>query len=152
MPSSGKNGIFGNTRMLDEGALAIRMLNKTGSASVKGTIVETSATTAEAFDTITADAPDPIGIVYESGVADGGYCWIVIQGKCQVLLEDTTAATKDYWVKVSDSDAGRADATNVAPPGGAISALEDHFTEIGHALEDVTAGTDKLCWIIFHCN
>ena len=136
-----------------EYGIQMKLTNKTGSASVKGEIVEQSAGTDNAFDTIGADEPDPTHIVYEAGVADGSnaWCWC-IGSLCQVLLEDSTAATRHYWVKVSDSAAGRADATNASPPGGTINAIEDHFTEVGHAAESKTAGTDVLCLIHFHVN
>ena len=147
-----KKFYVGKTIILPTGAVGMKMVNKTGSASVKGTLVQASSSVANSFGIITADDPDPIGVVYESGVADGEECIIAIYGKCQVLLEDSTAATKGYWVKVSDSENGRADATNAAPPGGTINAIGDHFMEIGHCLEDVTAGTDKLCWVMMHFN
>lgn len=139
-------------KFTDEGGLAVRLTNKTGAASVKGTLVGAGTTVAKSFEINPADNPKPIGVVYEDGIADGELCWVVTAGLCQVLLEDTTAATAGYWVKVSDNDAGRADAQNLSPPGGTITALEDHLSEIGHCLESVSAGTDKLCWILMHFN
>lgn len=146
--------LFTETRSMltPEGGTAVRVINKTGSASVKGTVVGASSTTDDAFETVAANGVDPIGAVYENGVADGDYCWIVRHGRCQVLLEDSTAATRDYWAKVSDTQAGRADITNAAPPGGTIVALEDHFSELGHGAENVSAGTDKLAYIWMHQN
>ena len=139
-------------KFTDEGGLAIRLVNKTGAASVKGTLVGAGSTVTKSFETLTADVPKCIGAVYDDGIADGELCWVVTGGLCQVLLEDTTAATAGYWVKVSDNDNGRADAQNLSPPGGTITALEDHLSEIGHCLETVSAGTDKLCWILMHFN
>jgi hypothetical protein len=136
-----------------ERGFQMKLTNKTGSNSVKGTVVEQSSTTDSAFSAIVADEPDPIGVVYEAGVADGSECWIWLpQSLCQVLLEDGSAATREYWVKVSDTDAGRADASNAAPPGGTIAAIEDHFTELGHAAESQSSGTDVLCLIHLHFN
>lgn len=68
-----------------------------------------------------------------------------------MLLEDSTASTRGYWVKMSGT-AGRADATNAAPPGGGIPELDEHMTELGHALETKTGGTDVLCKIVMHFN
>jgi hypothetical protein len=143
-----QNGKIGWT---SEGGLAVRLTNKTGSASVKGDIVRASTGTNEAFSQAPADSDEPIGIVYESGIADGSECLIVISGRAQVLLKNSTAATRGNWVKVSDA-AGRADATNAAPPGGTVAALEEHMREVGHALESITAGTDNLCYIMIHWN
>ena len=76
----------------------------------------------------------------------------MITGRCQVLLEDSTAATAGYWVRTGDTTAGRADATNAAPPGGGIVELDEHMQEIGHTLESQGAGTSVLAWIILHLN
>lgn len=135
-----------------EGGLAVQLTNKTGAASVKGTLVEADDTTDNAFKVMVADDPDPIGAVYEDGIADGEPCWVVVAGIAEVLIEDGTAATRSYWAKVSDTVAGRADITNPAPAGGAIAALEDHFTEIGHCLETKGSGTDVLAKIVMHFN
>ena len=130
-----------------------KLTNKTGGASVKGTVYDQSSGTDDAVTAIAAGGPDPILVCYEAGVADGSehWCW-AIGSLCQVLLENSTAATRGYWVYVSQTAAGRADATNAAPPGGTIAALENHFEEIGHAAESQGAGTDVLCLIHFHVN
>jgi len=135
-----------------EGGLAVKLINKTGAASVKGTLVTLDDGVDSAFDTLEADGFDCVGAVYDDGVADGSECWVVIQGIAEVLLQDSTAATRDYWVRTSETVAGRADATNSAPAGGTIGALEDHMTEIGHALENKSSGTDVLCKIMMHFN
>jgi len=136
-----------------ERGIQMAMTNATGATSVKGDLVEQSSTTDSAFALITADAPDPIGVVAESGIANGSLCWVwTPQSLCQVLLEDGTSATRDYWVKVSDNDNGRADASNAAPPGGTVASIEDHFSEIGHAAESQSSGTDVLCLIHLHFN
>jgi hypothetical protein len=135
-----------------EGGIAIALTNKTGSASVKGELVEASTGTDNAFEQMSADSNHPIGAVYEAGVADGSECWVVIYGRCQVLLEDGTAATRGYWVRTSENDAGRCDATNSGPAGGTIGALEAHMCEIGHCLESQGSGTDVLCYIMMHFN
>lgn len=131
----------------------MKMANKTGAASVKGTVGEPSSTTDSAFQAITADDPDPICVVYEAGVSDGSAAWVWMVGSlCQMLLEDTTAATRAYWVKVGETTAGRADATNAAPSGSVVAELEEHFHELGHAAESQASGTDVLCLVHFHVN
>lgn len=144
--------IFNNlVAITDLGGIAIPLTNKTGANSVKGTIVIASAGTDNAFDIGAAAEPQPIGIVYEDGIADGSECWVVIYGVAQVLLKDTTASTHGNWVKSSDVG-GRADATNAAPPGGGIPELDQHMGEIGHALETQGGGADVLCKTKLHFN
>jgi hypothetical protein len=139
-----------------EGGYAIQLINDTGAASVKGTIVEACNESGAGADNVftieDADDNHPIGAVYENGIPDGGLCWVVVGGIAEVLLEDSTAATRGYWVRVSTNQAGRVDITNQAPPGGTIQALETHFQEMGHCLESKGAGTDVLCKIVMHFN
>lgn len=149
--ATGPTGTTGNSKisMSDEGGLLVRLTNKTGSASVKGTLVMASAGTDDAFDIMAADGYDCIGAVYEAGVADGQSCWVAFHGRAQVLLKDGTAATRKYWVRGSTDTAGRA-IMSAAPPGGAIAELDNHTQEIGHCLENKEAGTDVLAYIILH--
>jgi hypothetical protein len=135
-----------------EGGFAVKKTNKTGGASVKGTLVQADAYgTENAFTVSAVDAVNPIGIVYENDIPDGGACWIVIHGSVEVLLKNGTSATAGNWVKSSDVE-GRIDASNAAPPGGGIPEIDEHFTEVGHCLQDVTSGTDKLALILMHFN
>lgn len=133
-----------------EGGIAIQLTNKTGGASVKGVVAAPESTTQRAFVACPADDPDPIGVVYESGIADGSLCWVVIAGTVQVLLQDSTAGTRGYWSRVSASQAGRANATAAAPPGGGVPELDQHVREIGHCMQNAGAGTNVLCWHIIH--
>ena len=129
-----------------EGGLALRLTNKTGVASVKGTIVEAHAGTDNAFRVCDANSVESFAIVYEDGIADGSECLVVVGGRCQVLLKDATASTRNNWVGVSDV-AGRADATGASPP-----AQPDHFKEVGHCIESKGADTDVLAYMIMHHN
>lgn len=142
----------GRTGLTVEGALVVQMLNQTGGASVKGTVVEpnSGAVADRGVKAITADDPDPIGVVYESGIADGSLMWVVVSGMAQVLLQDTTAGTRGNWARVSATQAGRVNSTAAAPPGGGIAELDQHVRELGHCAESVGAGTDVLCWHHVH--
>jgi len=124
-----------------------RLINKTGSPSVYGEIIRASSTTDFAFELTGVDDDQPIGIVYEAGIADGSLCWFVQLGSAQVLLKNGVAAAPQYWMKCS-SVAGRADVDAAGPPGFVAS----HFFEIGHCIETITAGTDKLCELMVHFN
>jgi hypothetical protein len=77
---------------------------------------------------------------------------VAISGIADVLIEDGTAATRGNWVYTSDAQAGRANATLANPPGGGIPELDTHMREIGHCLQTVTAGNDKLARCLLHFN
>lgn len=138
--------------LTQEGGIAVWMTNKTGAASIKGTLVDTSSAADNAVKISGADAADMIGVVYDSGVPDGSLVRVVITGVAQVLIQDGTAATRGYWCKMSATQAGRADITNADPPGGGIPEHDEHFKEIGHCFESVGSGTDVLAKIALHFN
>jgi hypothetical protein len=138
-----------NVRRTPEGGIAIRLKNKTGAVSIKGTIVSGSPTDTEAFRVAVANSPVPFGIVYESGIADGELCWVVIQGVAEILIKDGTSATLSNWVGVSDT-AGRA--TALGHPGTVPPEADLHNREMGHCLETKAAGVNVLVKIITHFN
>ena len=133
-------------RLTPEGGIAIQLTNKTGAASVKGSVVRADTSTDNAFILLDAGGQEPIGVVYESGIADGSECWVIIAGRVQILLQDSTASTRGNWVEASATTAGRADATNAAP----VPAT--HWKEIGHCMETKTGGTNVLAYCIIHFN
>ena len=137
-------------QITDDGGFAVPMVNDTGSPTVKGSLVEPSSSIDNGFVLTNADAFDPIGVVLESGIADGQSALVVTTGKAYALLEDSSSATKGYWVRTSITQAGRIDATNALPPGGGVVQLDAHTQECGHCLESVLAGTDQLCLISLH--
>ncbi len=136
---------------INEGCFKIQLINKTGTESIYGEIVEASTTTDLAFEQGHVNDSQPIGIVAEGGIADGLPCWIAVQGVAEVLLKDGTISTHSYWVRTSDV-VGRADATLPVPPGGGIPELDQHMQEIGHCLESKSSGTAVLAKIILHFN
>jgi len=134
------------TMLTVEGGIAIKLTNKTGANSVKGSVV--SASTALNYACMLQDHQvAAIGVVYEDGVPDGAEVWVVVQGMADVLLENSTAATRGYWVYCSTVD-GRANATLAGPPAGA----DEHFKEIGHCIQTIGAGTDVLARAVLHFN
>jgi hypothetical protein len=54
-----------------EGGLAVQMINKTGAATVKGMVVKADPAVDRAFVSTGTSEFEPIGVVYEAGVADG---------------------------------------------------------------------------------
>ncbi len=145
--------VFGNNKVgiSELAGIALKHINKTGVASVKGTIVEASTTTDDAFQVSGANGNHSIGVVYEDGVADGDECWIIIYGVADVLLKDTTLSAHGNWVFVSDV-AGRADATLADPTAGGVAQLDQHMREVGHCLESKAADTDVLARVCIHFN
>lgn len=138
-------------KLTPEGGYCVRLLNKTGAASVKGMIVIGHTTVDDAVAVAPIDSRSALGIVYEDGVADGSPVWVVVSGIAEVLLKDGTATTTGNWVVVSDT-AGRANATAISPPGGELIDAAYHFGEIGHSIQTVTAGTNKTARMIIHFN
>lgn len=143
---------IGNVLLTKDGGIALKYTNKTGAASVKGTLVDNSLTVDDAVAVASANSYDHIGVMYEDGIADGSDVWVVVLNDAYALLEDGTAATKGYWVRPSTTVAGRVDITLTAPSGGTIGQLDEHFREVGHCEESVTSGTDKLAKIHLHFN
>jgi len=139
----------GKVAFTPEGGLAVKLTNRTGAASVKGSVLTMSTAYDAAFALQTAEF-DGVAVAYESGIADGAESWVVVSGIAEVLLKDGTAATHGAWTKCADTD-GRAEAT--IPPSG-IGALStaDHFKEIGHCIESKAAGTDVLAKVVLHWN
>lgn len=124
-----------NIKLTPEGGLAVRRTNKTGSNSIQGYVVETDASIANAVDLVGVGDPDPIGVFYESGIADGEEAWVVVSGIADVHYVGNTTLNDFSRVTVT-ADTGDA-------PGKAISeakptapfSTDKHFQEIGHVLE-----------------
>jgi len=125
-----------------------KMLNKTGGATVLGTVVSTSDATDKGFKA-QSDEFDSIGVVAEAGVADGSEAWIWLNGSvCQVLWKDGETATREYVAIAADTN-GRG--LNIPIPSVAPADAE-HFKEIGHVMESKADGTDVLVLCHLHFN
>jgi hypothetical protein len=135
-------------KLTDEGGYAVSLINKTGAASVRGSLVHASSTTDNAV-ALQANTYDTFGIIYEDGVADGSLDWVVIAGRAQVLMKDSVGTTRGGLLIAADTD-GRADWTSF--PGEGLPATDTHFKEIGHCLETKTGGTNVLVYGIIHFN
>lgn len=107
------------------GGIAIKLTNKTGANTVEGHLVSASSSTAEAFDVAISNSDEVIGIVYESGVADGSEAWIVVSGFAMVRVDGGGAALNDRLV--SSVTSGITTVNN-------IPAVAVHFQEVGHAV------------------
>ena len=79
-----------------------------------------------------------LGVIYDSGVADGSAIWVVVGGIAEVLIENSTAANLRAYVSMSTTVAGRANAAGVA-----ASTLD-----VGSCIKAAVAGTDVLATIL----
>ena len=139
-----------SVRNTPEGGLAVRMINSTGAVSVKGTVVQASPTHDRGVYPIQQNIPDPIGVIYESGIADGKDVWVVISGIADVLF--TNAPTRKYLARgfvtgEATYEAGKALSEEV--PSSPF-ASDKHFYEIGHIVESKTE--PGLAKVLLHFN
>jgi hypothetical protein len=138
-------------KLTTEGGYAVRLINKTGAASVKGTLVDGHTTIDDAVILSPGGGRSCFGVMWDDGIPDGSLCWVVVAGIATVLLKNATATASGNWAVISDV-AGRADATAVSPPGGELIDAAYHFGEIGHSIQTVTAGTNKTARMVIHFN
>lgn len=133
----------------NERGLLVKMINRTGGTSVKGTLVSAS-TSADREVIHQANEYDTVGVVQEAGVAEGSEMWVWMVGSvCQVLYKDGVAATHGNILIAADTD-GRA--IDLANPGGGLPGTDTHFKECGHVLQSVGAGTNVLALVVLHFN
>ena len=125
------------------------MTNKTGSPSIKGTIIQPSTVADNAFK-IPVVPFACTGVVYDNGVPDGSLCKIVIHGKAYVRTEDNIAIKRDWWVGASTVTAGTVLATTEPPGTGFVLVSQDHFREVGHTLTERSAGSTALILCQLH--
>lgn len=147
----GRTGFVGRARMTPEGGFAILVTNKTGAASVKGEVVTPGSAVNNSVIKIVKDVPNPVGVFYESGIADGAEAWVVISGIADVYFVGNTAAgnlARGFLTADGASYvAGQAIAEAVPTPP---FSSDKHFYEIGHVLESRTgAGLAKT---VLHFN
>jgi hypothetical protein len=141
------NDVIGWT---DDGGMVYRMYNMSGSASTKGMVVKAYSGFPNSFKYCAVGMPDPIGVVYEAGVANNGLCWVVISGRAAVYFAN--AATISYFARmtaVGDAGAGAGIAICEAVPTTPFS-TDKHFQEIGHIIG--ATGADNLGTVILHFN
>jgi hypothetical protein len=139
---------FGVDTATNARGIVQKFINRTGATSALGTVVSCStATDREVIKQ--ANEFDSIGVIAESGVAEGSEMWVWLNGStCQVLWKNTETATRGYVAIAADTD-GRA--LNIAVPSSSPAAAE-HFKEIGHVMQTKGATTDLLVLCNLHFN
>ncbi len=132
-----------------ERGFLVKLINRTGHASVKGELVSASPS-ADREVVLQSNEYDTIGVVQEAGVAEGSEMWVWMIGSvCQVLMKDTVAAVHGYMLLAADAD-GRAD--NIAVFGPGLAAVDTHMKECGHVLSSAVGGTNVLALAMIHFN
>ena len=137
------------SRLTPEGGIAVRMINKTGGASVKGHIVQPEGSTNDAVELTIGGDIDPIGIIYDADIPDGNLVWVIVAGIADVLYSNTV--TRATFSRVSTAGEGLPNgvAVNEALPTPPF-ATDKHFQEIGHPIESRTGA--GLARTILHFN
>lgn len=133
-----------------EGGIAVKLTNKTGANSVKGSMVRLNSGQDNSFILCVVNVPDPIGFVYENGVADGSECLVVISGIAEVyFIGNTTRGQFARGFITGDAGyvTGQALAESVPT---APFATDKHFYEVGHILESRTGAGLAKCIIHFN--
>lgn len=145
---------LGNMMVTELGGLAIKLTNKTGATSVKGTLVDAHTSVASAFALVGVGGVDPCGIVYgdDAGeqVADAVECWVVVTGIAQVLFTGST--TLGHFARMSIA-ADTGDAAGLAQSEAVPTspfATDKHFQEIGHVIEAIGAAGLAKCVLHFN--
>lgn len=130
------------------GGFAIKLTNKTGANTIQGQLVKADTATNDAVILAGIGDVECFGVFLEAGVADGAEAWVVVSGIADVAFDDNVAAVRGNWVATGVA-AGYA-RTSASP-----AAAPNHFEEIGHCIENVTAGgagTHILARCVLHFN
>jgi len=132
-----------------ERGFLVKIVNRTGRASVKGEAVSASQAADEEV-ILQDDEYDTIGIAAQTGIAEGSEMWVWASGSiCQVLFKDGDAPVRGNILIAGDTD-GRL--TGIANPGSGLPGTDTHFKECGHVLESKSSGTDVLALASIHFN
>ena len=145
----GNENLLGSSRITTQGEFQVLLYNHSGHTSVRGEVLRTSMSYDFSVTTNIIAGVTPIGVMGSAGVADGGLVWVTFNGRAQVLLEDGQASTRSYWIGPSATVNGRAVTAAAEPTQPTFSTVE-HDQEIGHCIETVSSGTDKLFWAMIH--
>jgi hypothetical protein len=133
-----------NMALTPDGGLAIALINKTGANSVRGSVVSPSSTTDMGCALSSTTIDDPIGIVYNDGIADGSNVWVIVSGIAYVLFDGSTTPSRDWFIYVSTATAGRA-------TGQATINTGRQNAKLGHSLESAGgAGALIRCRVNFN--
>lgn len=143
------DGRPGDFVLTSEGGFAVWLINDTGAPSIKGYIAKASLSIDNAFEYTTNNNVDPVGVVYDNGVANGGLVRIVVSGIAEVYYGSAVTRGTFSRVPVSGEGIASGQAINEALPVPPF-ATDKHFQEIGHPIE--SRGTPGLAKTVLHFN
>jgi hypothetical protein len=133
-----------------EGGLAVWFQNRTGAPTMRGMLV-TLGTAPSSVIACPYAIPKVMGVIYSSGVANGEFVRVVVSGVAYCLFENAQSPTVGYWVGLSDTVDGRAQARATMPDNSGAG-IDLHNKEIGHCIDTVAPGTDVLARVVLHFN
>jgi hypothetical protein len=138
-------------KLTPEGGIAVLLTNKTGGNSVKGEVVTAYASANSAVAKVIVDVPNPIGVFYESGIADAAEAWVVVSGIADVYFIGNTTRGHIARGFLTADGAGyvTGQALSEAVPSSPF-ASDKHFYEIGHVIESRTGA--GLAKVVLHFN
>ena len=79
-------------KITPEGGFAVRLTNKSGAATVKGTIVSIKAGVDGEFELTPVNATHCLGVVETDAVVDGGSAFVTVAGIAPVLMKNNSTA------------------------------------------------------------
>lgn len=135
------------TMLTPEGGIAVKLVNRTGAASVKGKLVVADSANNDSVVLTGAGDVECFGVFYEDGIANGSAAWIVVAGIASVRFQDNHGPTAGNWVSTGTAGYAVSSASPTAAP--------THFEEIGHCIQTVAAGgpgTFVLARCVLHFN
>jgi hypothetical protein len=141
----------GKAMMNDDGGFMVKLTNKTGAVSVKGEVVTAGSAANNSVTKIIVDIPNPIGVFWESGVADGTDAWVVVSGLADVYFVGNT--TRGHLARgFLTADGASYVSGQVLSEAFPVSpfASDKHFYEIGHVLESRTGAGLAKCVLHFN--
>ena len=149
-------GIWGSlvgtdrVKITAEGGIAVKYVNKTGAASIKGYCVEATNSGTDHVTVVRVGVPDCIGVFLDSGVPDGEYAWVVISGRAYVYFwGDTVMGYLARTGLAADTGEIAGQALSEELPASPFTDAK-HFCEIGHCLETRTGA--GLALVSLHFN
>ena len=143
---SGATGTFsagvGNSyfKITPEGGFAVRLTNKSGAATVKGTIVSIKAGGDGEFELTPVNATHCLGVVETDAVVDGGSAFVTVAGIAPVLMKNNSTAGHICRIPLTDDDDEAAGYAMDAAQSSSASVYK-----IGDVLETKNANT--LCLV-----
>ncbi len=133
----------------NERGYLLKLINRTGASSVKGSLV-TPSTSADREVVLQSDEYDTVGVVQEANIAQGQEMWTWMVGSiCQVLMAASTPVGHGDLLLAASVDGRATAASNI---GVSLPAASTHFKECGHFLQSASAGENVLALAILHFN